>query len=865
MKRKVRIKSLPQGYHMMPDGTIMKDSAHMAEGGMVNKNLSPIPRGMANLEAEKGEVAMTDLGNTGMMGLYNIGGQRHSNGGTPLNLDPGSFIYSDTRKMKIKDPEFLAKYGKTKPVTPAKLVKPFLGVNDFTNTLYDQDADLIQKRTAQSMIDKYKDKAGEIAFYQEAMKGFPQGVPAVAEDYAEGIMGAPMMAYGGYIPKAQDGRTIAEMFNKNRKGFIKIFVVRYPELVNALNSATFNGDPDVIARKLQDNPQLLQALTAVVIGANSTPTPVSASATAASTARPAIFAMPNPYSNAPVAETNTPSRPTGTASRPARPAAGPSRSDKFQAINPDLLRVLSQAGLNPSMETSDYSDQDRLEYDRVQSQIAGYPGMYEDAKENFPGWSKRMESLGYDFADWKDAQGNFDFKSLKGQDPRVRSYQEWWNPRVEQFITEENEKRQNAGYPAFTEAEIKAIRTQQFSDSDDPNAQPGSKKDSKLGTYTTNRLLGEGEYEMQADTVYFCVDGQVMGQSVRPGSTPTPPSGENVKGPYKTQQEANQDCVPDGTTITPEYTPNPTPTPFKGDVRNLKAMVKNRLSEARRYPYSPRLPYRPMDAVYLDDTRQQQQIDGRFKGALEALGAFAGPGRLGSSAAVLSGQAGEQAANVASQIGNANANIANTVNQYNSRSMGATDQANSMLAMNLYNDTVKTDETYDEKMRRYRIFETSLKNRLEDNMYAADTYNKMNPLYKITPAAGQYYNTGNIQLMPGVSSAMFDPENYSSMSERQGDQQKALEQRIVDSPYMSAEDKSKALLNIYTGTTGSSSSSNSRKKAAASDAYGIPGFTGAPANMTQFMGITPEEYAQAYSNRYGGNINTPKNKRKYKR
>ena len=119
--------------------------------------------------------------------------------------------------------------------------------------------------------------------------------------------------------------------------------------------------------------------------------------------------------------------------------------------------------------------------------------------------------------------------------------------------------------------------------------------------------------------------------------------------------------------------------------------------------------------------------------------------------------------------------------------------------------------------------------------------------------------------MPGVSAAMFDPENYSSVSERQAEQQKALEQRIVNSPYMTPEDKSKALLNIYTGTTGSSSSGSSRKKAAASDAYGVPGFTGAPANMTQFMGMTPEEFAQMSTSRYGGNTNTPKNKRKYKR
>jgi hypothetical protein len=272
-----------------------------------------------------------------------------------------------------------------------------------------------------------------------------------------------------------------------------------------------------------------------------------------------------------------------------------------------------------------------------------------------------------------------------------------------------------------------------------------------------------------------------------------------------------------------------------------------------------------MDAVYLDDTRQQQQIAGRTRGAIEALGAFAGPNRQASMSSVLSGQAGEQAADVAATMGNANINIANTVQANNAKSMAATDQANALLAVNLYNDTVKTDETYDEKMRRYRIFETALKNKLEDNMYAADTYNKMNPLYQITPAAGEYYNTGNIQLMPGVSAAMFDPENYSSVSERETEQQKALEQRIVNSPYMTPEDKSKALYNIYTGTTGSSSSGGSRKKAAASDAYGVPGFTGAPANMTQFMGMTPEEFAQMSTRRYGGNTNTPKNKRKYKR
>ena len=650
MKRKVRIKSLPQGYHMMPDGTVMEDSAHMAEGGSVNKSLSPIPRGMANLEAERGEVAMTDLGNTGMMGLYNIGGQRHSNGGTPLNLDPGSFIYSDTRKMKIKDPEFLAKYGKSKPTTPAKLVKPFLGVNDFTNTLYDQTADPIQKRTAQAMIDKYKGKAGEIAFYQEAMKGFPQGVPAVAEDYAEGIMGAPMMTYGGYLPEYQ--------------------------------------------------------------------------------------------------------------------TRGQVKTEKFQAIDPNLIKVLVEAGLNPLMDPADYSDQDRLEYDRVQKQIAGYPGMYEDAQKNLPGWSKRMESLGYDFADWKDAKGDFDLKSLKGEDPRVRSYQEWWNPRVDQFITEENEKRQNAGYPAFTEAEIKAIQTQKFSDPNDPNAQPGSKIDSKLGTYSTSRLLGDGKYEMQRDTVYFCVDGQVMGQSVRPGTQAQAPTGRDVKGPFTSEKEATQSCTPDGTLITPEYTPDPKNKtyPFQQDVNNMYTNLRNRFSETRRYPYAPRVPLTPFDPTYLDDTRQQQQIAGRARGTVEALGAFAGPGRQAAMASRISGEAGDQAANVAATIGNQNVGIANWANQYNSQIGNQSRMMNAQLAKNLYDDTVKVDEVYDEKMRGYRTMGNRLRNTLETNRSKAGLLNQLYPDFQINTMPGMY---GDITANPEVLRAMQDPEKFKGMSDAQ--------------------------------------------------------------------------------------------------
>ena len=38
------------------------------------------------------------MNDDGVFELYNIAGKRHSRGGTPLDLPPQSFIYSDTSR-----------------------------------------------------------------------------------------------------------------------------------------------------------------------------------------------------------------------------------------------------------------------------------------------------------------------------------------------------------------------------------------------------------------------------------------------------------------------------------------------------------------------------------------------------------------------------------------------------------------------------------------------------------------------------------------------------------------------------------------------------------------------------------------------
>jgi len=150
----------------------------------VKKQLGPVPREFANLEAEKGETAMIP-NKDGIPSTYTIGGKRHSQGGTPLNLPKDSFIFSDTAKMKIKDPEMLKRFGmpvKKGGYTPAEIAKKY-DISEYRKILADKNTDKLQKETAERMIQNNNMKLAELALLQESMKGFPQGIPLIAMPY----------------------------------------------------------------------------------------------------------------------------------------------------------------------------------------------------------------------------------------------------------------------------------------------------------------------------------------------------------------------------------------------------------------------------------------------------------------------------------------------------------------------------------------------------------------------------------------------------------------------------------------------------------------------------------------------------------
>jgi len=195
---KVRITKLPQartGYQVQ--GSLVNDVPAMGgadynayigqKPSEVKKTLSAVPRSKANLEAEGGETVIGNIDGSDMPSFYTIRGPRHHSGGVPLNLPDDSFIYSDTKSMMISDPTILKMFNKPAKkggYTPAELSKQY-DLNKYRKVLQDPESDAIARKTAELMIKNYTIKLGALALAQEGKKGFPQGIPAVAQPYME--------------------------------------------------------------------------------------------------------------------------------------------------------------------------------------------------------------------------------------------------------------------------------------------------------------------------------------------------------------------------------------------------------------------------------------------------------------------------------------------------------------------------------------------------------------------------------------------------------------------------------------------------------------------------------------------------------
>jgi hypothetical protein len=216
----IRIKQLPKNgdqrnYSLVDRNDLYIKVNPINQDSNVKNTISAVPREEANIEAEGGETVIGDINNDGFLEHSKIVGKRHPKGGVPLNVAPGSFIFSDTKKLKIKDPEVLSIFGITNfdkaGVTPAKIAQRY-PMNNYMNILKDDATDPVSKRTASQMLKNNLEKLGMLALVQESMKGFPDGVPAIAQSVMAGLQGqqSPGQEQGEGVPhEVMEGREAA--------------------------------------------------------------------------------------------------------------------------------------------------------------------------------------------------------------------------------------------------------------------------------------------------------------------------------------------------------------------------------------------------------------------------------------------------------------------------------------------------------------------------------------------------------------------------------------------------------------------------------------------------------------------------------
>jgi hypothetical protein len=159
----------------------------------INLTFPEVNREEATVEAEKGERIVTPK-----LENFAIGGKSHGQGGTPINAEEGSFIFSKMKNLKVKgdilnefgiDPD--SKRGK-KGLTPAELAAKY-ATNPFLKTLKDPNTDSLEKKTAAMMISNMTNKLDKLKFVQESIKGFPDGIPEMESEEPE------EMQFGGPI------------------------------------------------------------------------------------------------------------------------------------------------------------------------------------------------------------------------------------------------------------------------------------------------------------------------------------------------------------------------------------------------------------------------------------------------------------------------------------------------------------------------------------------------------------------------------------------------------------------------------------------------------------------------------------------
>ena len=710
---KIKLNSLPEGFEIK-DGKVMKK---MQQGGMTGDqsnyglvtspyhltdqfnnegdlslrySLSSVPRDAANIEAEGGETVLTDLNDDGQFGLYNITGARHSSGGVPMFLPEQSFIFSDTKDMKFNKNE-LADYGiySRKKMTPAKVSKKYQ-LNPYIGAMADPNADKIQARSSELMLDKNMMGLSKLAFGQESKKKFSDGVPVSAYPYlvSKGIdpmeftqkienitqqqAAQKMLAAMSPEQQAQVMAMQEFMSQADQPGQEQPMAAYGMELPKAQNLGQF---PSTKKPNLgmfdRNNNGILDALE------NLTQDPYeSDKSNVVINTRPEI----NNTNKINSKKTNV-------------------------AFDPEKAAYYDQLGIDINtlgIGASKFQDMQPLE------NIKG--AYYGDASKNNQGFKESWKGI---YPDLDKLTASIDSWTSKDKNPEVEKFQKWLN---ESYIPNEvasiSKKSADVGKP-LSETAIKKLQEDLKKDYGfDPN-QKGKGIDGDYGTFTSSRRpIGYGPSKGTSVV-------EKTKENVEPG---------DVNSPY----------------VPPEY------DFFTQDLIKMGALgMRNREFLP---PFQPQVEIPNVKYVLEEPTRQLADVNEQLNIASNAFGTFGGPQSLNSRIAQAQGNALKANANTFAQVHGRNIGTINQGLMANAQLQARAQAEQRDRSVNEYDATNLTIQNYVDEKNLDREQMADLSANAYTN--AANAYNLSSIFdqYNIDPSRAGLINFTNPRMLEGSKS-----------------------------------------------------------------------------------------------------------------
>lgn len=714
MLRKVRIiKSVPKartGYQVQ--GSLANDVP--AFGGadynayigthkpQVSKTLTAVPRSAANLEAEGGETVVGNLDGSKMPSFKTIKGPRHSNGGVPLLLPEDSFIYSDTKSMKISDPKVLDMFG-VKPkkggYTPAELSKKY-DINNYRKILQDPNSDKIARTTAEIMIKNYVMKLGALALAQESRKAFPQGIPLIARPYMEAmglrdedLIPELAMQQEQQMPEAEMQEAEAE----------------FPETMpDGQPIAQPQPMPQQMPEQMPEPGMAPMAQYGMSMGG---------------------YDMP--FYDLPEAEYGMP--------------MGTGMSQNYMG---NRRRMYATGGDLPKAENGD----------ETVSGIKAKPvGQFSQGE----GWTKgKTDQAGYD-AQYRRKQGEAvkyykgsamgtEQSVAKGVCAKITKSGNIEQAILEAFPAYLNGKR--PGAPGYEEAMKSAIGRLA--------ANPLYADCVK----TAQTKFEEAEYIQKTPPSQDCPCKDAQG-NVIPGKLAQKdkdgnclPCLEECKckksdgTEYTVGKDANGNCekceeetTEDGSGMSIETPPVREAEWWLQDTVNAAGAFGDLMGVRKRMPWEARVDLEEPRPTFLDPTRELAAQSEQANIAAQASAQFAGPQALGSRLSAIQGKGAAAAADTLSRINNQNVGIAN---QFEGQQVGIRNQEqlmNQQMANRVYDKNVIADQQFQNAKRAGRANMAQAYNTAVTNKWKTDALNQMYPDYQVSPSSG-----GRVYAAPGA-------------------------------------------------------------------------------------------------------------------